>query len=170
MKLKDFQSLFVHELKDLYSAEKQLHKFLPRMAKAVSNEQLRDTLEEHRARTERQIHRLEGLFQDMGVNTRGAKCPAMQGLVEETTLLLEGEATPEVLDAAILGAQQRIEHYEIAGFGCAHTFAQHLGYDEASKVLQETLKEESAATEKLNQIAGEQVPAKAMAGAGSGGR
>ncbi len=170
MKLKDFQALFVHELKDLYSAEKQLHKFLPRLAKAASSEPLRDTLEEHRTRTERQIHRLEGLFQDMGVNTRGAKCPAMQGLVEETRWFLEGEAAPEILDAAILGAQQRIEHYEIAGFGCARTFAQHLGYDEASKVLEETLNEESAAAAKLNQIAVEQVPAKAMAGTASGGR
>jgi ferritin-like metal-binding protein YciE len=170
MKLKDFQALFVHELKDLYSAEKQLNKIMPKLVKAVSNEQLRSTLKEHGARTEQQIRRLEDLFQDLGVNTRGAKCPAMEGLVEEAKMLLEGDSTPEVLDAAIICAQQRIEHYEIAGYGCARTFAQYLGYDEASRMLQETLNEESAANEKLNQIALEQVNTEAMISAGSGSR
>lgn len=170
MKLKDFQSLFVHELKDLYSAEKQLNKILPKLAKAASNEQLRNTLQDHRTRTEQQIHRLEELFHDLGVNTRGAKCPAMEGLVEEAKMLLEGEATPEVLDAALICAQQRIEHYEIAGYGCARTFAQYLGHDEATKMLQESLNEESAANEKLNQIALEQVNTEAMISAGPGSR
>lgn len=170
MKLKDFQALFVHELKDLYSAEKQFNKIMPKLVKAVSNERLRDTLQEHHTRTEQQIHRLEDLFQELGVNTRGAKCPAMEGLVEEVKILLESDSTPEVLDAAIICAQQRVEHYEIAGYGCARTFAQYLGYDEASKMLQETLNEESAANEKLNQIALEQINTEAMISAGPGSR
>jgi ferritin-like metal-binding protein YciE len=169
-KLKDFQSLFVHELKDLYSAEKQLSKIMPKLTKAVSNEDLRSMLQEHRTRTEQQIHRLDEIFQNMGVNTRGAKCPAMEGLVEEAKLLLEGESTPEVLDAAIICAQQRIEHYEIAGYGCARTFANYLGDEQAAKLLQDSLNEESAANEKLNQIAFQQVNTEAMASAGQGAR
>jgi len=170
MKLKDFQSLFINELKDLYSAEKQLSKIMPKLTKAVSNEDLRATLQEHRARTEQQIHRLDEIFQNKGVNTSGARCPAMEGLIEEAKLLLEGESTPEVLDAAIIGAQQRIEHYEIAGYGCARTFANYLGDKQVAKLLQDSLNEESAANEKRNQIALQQGNTEGMAGAGHGAR
>jgi ferritin-like metal-binding protein YciE len=170
MKLKDFQSLFIHELKDLYAAEKQLNKMLPKMAKAAANEQLRATLQEHRAQTEQQIRCLEEIIQGVGANTRGAKCPAMEGLVEEAKMLLDGEAAPEVLDAALISAEQRIEHYEIAGYGSARTFAECLGYNDAAKSLQDILNEESAANEKLNQIATQRVNAEAMATAGAGER
>jgi ferritin-like metal-binding protein YciE len=168
MKLKDFQSLFVHELKDLYSAEKQVLKALPKMIKAISNEGLRNTLQEHREQTQQQIERIEQLCRQMGISMRGAKCPGMEGLVEEGRTLLEEEASPEILDAAILGAAQRIEHYEIAACGCLRTYAQQLGLDNAARMLQDTLNEESEANERLTRIAMSRVNPEAMASAGAG--
>jgi len=169
MKLKDLHSLYIHELKDLYSAEKQISKALPKMIKAASNEQLRTALQDHRRQTDEQIHRLEEVFQQLNVNTRGSKCKGMEGLIEEGKMLLEEDASPEVLDAGIISVAQRIEHYEIAGYGCARTFARQLGYGDAAETLQRILDEESAANEKLNQIAMERVNEEAMVGAGHDG-
>ena len=118
MKLKDLHSLFVHELKDLYSAEKQLVKALPEMAEAATNEDLRSAFEQHLEETETHIQRLEEVFGTLNVSPRGAKCLAMEGLVAEGSKLLEEDAEPHVLDAALICAAQRVEHYEIAGYGC----------------------------------------------------
>ncbi|MHB0958567.1 MAG: YciE/YciF ferroxidase family protein [Pirellulaceae bacterium] len=153
MKLRDLNSLFVHELKDLYSAEKQLAKALPKMAKAATNEDLRQAFEDHLEETETQIERLEAVFEEVGANTRGPKCAAMEGLIEEAKELLKEEADPRVLDAALICAAQRVEHYEIAGYGCLRSLAEQLGMTELATQLQETLDEEKKANEILNELA-----------------
>jgi ferritin-like metal-binding protein YciE len=167
MKMQTLEDLFHHELKDIYSAEKQLTKALPKMAKAATHEELRAAFEEHLEVTETQLERIEGILDQLGVNARGAKCPAMEGLIEEGKELLEMDAEPDVLDAALICAAQRVEHYEIAAYGCARTFAQQLGYDDIAEVLQTTLEEEAEADEKLTQIAESRVNAEAMETAGA---
>jgi len=153
MKLKDLNALFLHELKDLYSAEKQLIKALPKMAKAATNEQLRQSFEMHLEETENQVKRLEEIFEEIGTAPRGPKCAAMEGLIEEAKELLEDDADPRVLDAALICAAQRVEHYEIAGYGCVRSLAEQLGMNELAAELQETLDEEKMANEKLNELA-----------------
>jgi ferritin-like metal-binding protein YciE len=151
--MKTLSDLLVHELKDLYNAEKQLTKALPKMAKAASNEDLKRALEEHLDETQGQIERLESIFQQLDASTRGSKCQAMEGLIEEGKSILEEDMDDDVRDAAIIAAAQRVEHYEIAGYGCARTFAQQLGHGDAAALLQQTLDEEKAADEKLTEIA-----------------
>jgi len=154
MKMKSFEDLFHHELKDLYSAEKQLTKALPKMAKAASNEELRQAFEDHLEETEGQIERLEQIFKQLEIpTTRVQKCKAMEGLIEEGKEILEEDMEPELLDAALICAAQRVEHYEIAAYGCARTFAQRLGYGEIADLLQTTLDEEGNADKKLTEIA-----------------
>ena len=154
MKTKGFHDLFELELKDLYSAEKQLTKALPKMAKAATNEDLQQAFESHLEETEGQIERLEKIFKQLDIAYgRVEKCKAMEGLIEEGKTLLEEGLAPDVLDAALICAAQKVEHYEIAGYGCARTFAQQLGYDEVAALLQETLDEEGNADKKLTGIA-----------------
>jgi ferritin-like metal-binding protein YciE len=153
MKMKTLEDLFHHELKDLYSAEKQLLKALPKMAKAATNEDLREAFESHLEETEEQVNRLEKIFEELGLSTRGAKCPGMEGLIEEGKEIMAEDVEPEVLDAALICSAQRVEHYEIAAYGCARTFAQQLGHSKIADLLQQTLDEEGAADEKLTQIA-----------------
>jgi ferritin-like metal-binding protein YciE len=161
-KMKTLQDLFIHELKDLYSAEKQLTKALPKMAKAASNEELKAAFEEHLEVTETQLERIEGIMEELGVNTRGAKCKAMEGLIEEAKEILEEDMEPDVLDAALICSAQRVEHYEIAAYGCARTFAQQLGFEEIAEVLQTTLDEEGEADKRLTEIAESRVNSEAM--------
>jgi len=165
MKMKTLQDLFVHELKDLHSAEKQIIKALPKMIKAASNEELRTALEEHLEETEEQLRRLEQLFEQFELPTRGPKCQAMEGLIEEGKEALEESMEDDVRDAAIIAAAQRVEHYEMAGYGCARTFAEQLGHHDAAQLLQQTLEEEKAADEKLTQIAMQNVNQEAAVGA-----
>ncbi len=153
MKIENLQELFIHELKDIYSAEKQLMKALPKMAKACTNEELRTALEEHLDETEVQVTRLESIFAEFEESTRGVKCVAMEGLIEEGKKVLEEDMEDDVRDCAIICAAQRVEHYEIAAYGCARTFAEQLGHTDAAELLQQTLDEEKAADEKLTQIA-----------------
>lgn len=154
MKTKGFKDLFELELKDLYSAEKQLTKALPKMAKAATNAELKEAFESHLEETEGQIERLEKIFDQLGVSySRVEKCKAMEGLVEEGKKVMEEGLEPEVLDAALIAAAQRVEHYEIAGYGCCRTFAQQLGYQDIADLLQETLDEEGNADKKLTDIA-----------------
>jgi len=164
MKMKTLNDLFLHELKDLYSAEKQLTKALPKMAKAATHEDLKEALESHLQETEQQLERLEDILGKLDVSTRGAKCAAMEGLIEEGKAALEEDMSDDVRDAAIICAAQRVEHYEIAAYGCARTFAEQLGHDEAARLLQHTLNEEKAADEKLTQIAMQAVNAEAAVG------
>jgi len=154
MKVKSFEDLFHHELKDLYSAEKQLTKALPKMAKAATNEELKAAFESHLEETEGQVERLEQIFKQLDIPTsRVQKCKAMEGLIEEGKDILEEDMEPELLDAALICAAQRVEHYEIAGYGCARTFAQMLGRDDIVELLQATLDEEGNADKKLTEIA-----------------
>jgi ferritin-like metal-binding protein YciE len=154
MKAKGFRDLFELELKDLYSAEKQLTKALPKMAKASTNEDLRQAFESHLEETEDQIERLETIFKQLDISyARVEKCKAMEGLIEEGKEIMEEGLAPDVLDAALICAAQKVEHYEIAGYGCARTFAQQLGHDDIAQLLQETLDEEGSANKKLTEIA-----------------
>lgn len=153
MKLETLNDLYIHQLKDLYSAEKQLIKALPKMAKAATNEKLRAGFELHLEETKEHANRLEKLLGNLNQTTRGPKCKAMEGLIEEGKELMEEEADPEVLDAGLICAAQRVEHYEIAGYGGARAFAELLGDKEGQKVLQQTLDEEGATDKKLTDLA-----------------
>jgi ferritin-like metal-binding protein YciE len=153
MKINSLRDLFIHELKDLYSAEKQLLKALPKMAKAATNDELKAAFEEHQTQSEEHVSRLEEIFENLGESSRGEKCVAMEGLIEEGQKFLKEDIRPEVLDAALIASAQRIEHYEIAGYGTARTFAELLDEDEAVELLQETLDEEKETDERLTEIA-----------------
>jgi ferritin-like metal-binding protein YciE len=153
MQMNDLQDLFVENLKDLYSAEKQILRALPKVAKSVESEELRSALEEHVQQTEEQVERLEHIFKRLGASTRGKKCKGMEGLIEENKELLDEDAAPEVLDAGLIVGQQKIEHYEIAGYGSAVTFAKLLGDEESARLLAKTLDEEERTDKRLTDIA-----------------
>src|SRR5262245_3279671 len=153
MKLQSMENLFVHELKDLLSAEKQLVKALPKMAKAATNETLRAAIEEHLEQTKGQVDRLEKVFSIVNKPARAEQCKAMEGLIEEGSDLLKEDGDPAVKDAALIAAAQRVEHYEISGYGTARTLAEMLGLAEAAQLLQQTLDEERETDEKLTQLA-----------------
>lgn len=153
MELNTLKDLYIHELKDLYSAEKQLIKALPKMAKAATNEQLAAGFKEHLEETKEQAARLEQILKSHGQSTRGPKCKGMEGVVAEGSEMIEEEADEEVRDAGLIGAAQRVEHYEMAGYGTARTFAEMLGDTEGAKLLQTTLDEEIATDKKLTKLA-----------------
>ncbi len=151
----DFMKLYVDELKDLYSAETQLTVALPKLAKAASNPALQQAFQSHLEETKGHIQRLEQIFVGLERSPKGKKCKAMVGLIEEGAELLEekDKMEAEVLDAGLIGAAQRVEHYEIAAYGTVRTFAQQLGEAAAVKLLQQTLDEEYAADQKLTVLA-----------------
>src|SRR5687768_204383 len=153
MELETLRDLYIHELKDLYSAEKQLVKALPKVAKAATNPDLKAGIEAHLEETIEHVNRLETLLSEMGETPRGPKCKGMEGLLEEAAHLIEEEPDEEVLDAGIIAGAQKVEHYEIASYGCARTYAELLGEEEAVTVLQTTLDEERATDEKLTELA-----------------
>jgi ferritin-like metal-binding protein YciE len=153
MKLDSLENLFVHELKDLLSAEKQLVKALPKMAKGAANAELRTAFEEHLEQTKVHVERLEKIFTLIGKTARAEHCKAMEGLVEEGADLLKEEGSAMVKDAALIGAAQRVEHYEIAAYGTTRTLAELLGQSEAVELLQQTLDEEKETDEKLTHLA-----------------
>ncbi|MCE9605865.1 MAG: ferritin-like domain-containing protein [Planctomycetia bacterium] len=153
MQLSTLRELYIDELKDLYSAENQLLKALPKMAKAATSEPLKRGFEKHLEETKGQVERLETIFEALGKSPKGKKCKAMEGLVEESKELLEEDAEPEVLDAGLIAAAQRVEHYEMAGYGCVRTYAQLLGETAAAKLLQATLDEEGKTDKALTQLA-----------------
>src|SRR6266851_7261308 len=149
------RELYIDELKDLYSAETQLVKALPKMAKAASNDQLRQAFEEHLRQTSEHVSRLEQIFETLEEKPSGKKCLGMEGLVKEGSETMKENYTGDVKDAAIIGAAQRVEHYEMAGYGSVRAFAELLGETEHVSLLQETLNEEKQADEKLTQLAEE---------------
>jgi len=153
MKLTTLQELLVEELRDLYSAENQLVKALPKMAKAASNEELRDAITAHLEETRKHVERLDQAFEQLDATPGRKKCKAMEGLIAEGKEVISEDAEPTVHDAALIAAAQRVEHYEIAGYGSARTFARILGEEEVANLLQQTLDEEAAADEKLTSIA-----------------
>jgi ferritin-like metal-binding protein YciE len=153
MKLGSLKDLYVEELKDLYSAEKQLVKALPKMVKAASADQLAAAFEGHLEETRGHVERLEAVLRGLKVSPGGQKCEAMEGLIAEAQEILDSDADPEVLDAALISAAQRVEHYEIAGYGTVRTYAKLLGREGDVTLLQETLVEEGAADKKLTKLA-----------------
>jgi ferritin-like metal-binding protein YciE len=153
---KRFKQLYVDELKDLYSAENQLVKALPKMAKAATSEELREGFEEHLEQTKGQVQRLETIFQSLDESPKGKKCMGMEGLVKEGSEVMEEEDLEDaVLDAALIGAAQRVEHYEIAAYGTVCEFAKVLGETKHASLLEKTLEEEKETDEKLTELAKE---------------
>jgi ferritin-like metal-binding protein YciE len=167
MSLDSLEKLFIEELKDVYSAEKQILRALPRMAKAADSAGLQQAFTKHLKETEGQVQRLERIFKELGHAARGKKCKGMEGLLEEGKEVLEEEGEPAVIDAALIASAQRVEHYEIAAYGCLRTYAQLLGYSQAEQLLQQTLEEEEAADKKLTEL-GESGINDAAAAAGAG--
>ena len=153
MKLESLRELLVDELKDLYSAENQLVKALPKMAKAAASPELKAAFEEHLEETKGQVDRLVTIFEQLEGSPKGKKCKAMEGLVEEGSEFIDADGDDYVKDAALICAAQKVEHYEIASYGCARTFATLLGLDEVAELLQETLDEEGNADKKLTELA-----------------
>ena len=152
-RMNSLQELFVHELRDLYDAEKQLVSALPKMANAATHADLRQAFQMHLDQTRNHVDRLERVFNQLGQSPTGKKCEAMQGLIKEGESVLKMQGDAAVKDAALIGAAQKVEHYEISGYGTARTFADLLGFDDAADILQDTLDEEGETDEKLTDIA-----------------
>ncbi len=169
MKLNTIEDLLHHELKDLYSAENQLVKALPKMAKAASNPELKAGFAEHLEQTKGHVARLDQIGKALGKQLTGHKCKAMEGLIEEGAELISEDADERVKDAGLIGAAQRVEHYEIAGYGTARTIAEQLGLSDVAQLLEQTLAEEKATDEKLTILAGSTVNPEAMAAGVDGG-
>ena len=173
MKLNTLKTLYINELRDLYNAEQQLVKALPKMAKAASSEELQDAFEKHLEQTKTHVERLEEVFEELGEKPKGKTCKAMKGLIDEGSEILHETGDDSVIDAGIIVAAQKVEHYEMAGYGSVRTFAQLLGKDRSADLLQTTLDEESEANELLNKLAEDTVNPEALmepelAGASSG--
>jgi ferritin-like metal-binding protein YciE len=167
MSMDSLHDLFVNELNDIHRAERQITKALPRLAKAAQSPELRKAFERHLAETEGQIERLDRIFAELGEKGTGKKCKGMEGLIEEGKEILEEDGDPAVIDAALISAAQRVEHYEIAAYGCVRNYADLLGYKEAASLLQQTLDEEEATDEKLTKLAEGGLNEAAMAGTGA---
>ena len=155
------KELYVDELKDIYNAENQLVKALPKMAKAANSEELRTGFEEHLEQTRGHVQRLEQIFKELGEKPSGKKCKAMEGLVAEGAETMGEDYEDDVMDAALISAAQRVEHYEIAAYGTVRTYAELLGEDTAAQLLEQTLEEEKETDQKLTDMAGE-INVKAM--------
>jgi len=162
MEIDSLRKLYVEELKDLYSAEKQILQALPKMAKKASNTQLKAAFTEHLRQTEQQVQRLEQIFEALGKSPRGKKCKGMEGLLEEGKEVMQEDMDEETRDAALIAAAQRVEHYEIAAYGCAITHARVLGLEEVADLLEQTLVEEKHADERLSTIAEQEVNSSAL--------
>jgi ferritin-like metal-binding protein YciE len=154
-KMTNLEDLLVDQLKDLYSAEKQLVKALPKMAKAAHSKDLKKGFEEHLEQTKKQAERIEQIFESQGLNgsPKGKKCIGMEGLIKEGEEVMKEDMEADVLDAGLIAAAQKVEHYEIASYGTARTYAQTLGYNQAARMLQQTLDEEARTNEKLTALA-----------------
>ena len=146
------KELYVEELKDLYSAENQLVKALPKLAKAASAEELREGFEEHLEQTKEHVQRLEKIFKELNQSPKGKKCVGMEGLVKEGSEMMQEDYEDEVMDAGLISAAQRVEHYEIAAYGTVRTFAELLGESEHASLLEQTLNEEKETDEKLTEL------------------
>jgi ferritin-like metal-binding protein YciE len=154
METNRLKHLYIEELKDIYNAENQLVKALPKMAKAANHEDLRAGFEEHLEQTKGHVARLEKIFKALEESPKGKKCRGMEGLIEEGAEMIKEDPAPEELDAGLISAAQRVEHYEIAAYGCVATYAKLLGENEAESLLRETLGEEKETDQKLTQLAG----------------
>ena len=155
MAAENLHELFVDELRDIYDAEKQLTRALPKMAKAADSEDLRAAFEEHLDITRMQVNRLEEVFKSLGLAARGKACAGMKGLIEEGQEMMQELEHGATLDAALIASAQKVEHYEIAAYGTLATFAEIMGHQDAKDLLGQTLDEEKEADEKLTQVAGQ---------------
>ena len=164
MKLNTLETLYVEELRDLYNAENQLLKALPKMAKTASSPELKQAFEEHLDQTQEHVDRLEEIFDKLGQSPKGKKCKAMEGLIEEGSEILEEEGENSVIDAGIIAAAQKVEHYEIASYGTVRAFANMLGEEDAAELLQQTLDEEGETDKRLTELAEEIVNVEATVG------
>ncbi len=164
MEIDSLTKLYVEDLKDLYSAEKQILQALPKMVKKASNKQLAKAFEEHLRVTETHVERLDRIFEGLGKSPRGKKCKGMEGLLEEGKEAMQEDMEPDVLDAALIAAAQKVEHYEMAGYGTVRTYAKLLGENQAARLLQQTLDEEGEADKTLTALAESTVNVEAMAG------
>jgi ferritin-like metal-binding protein YciE len=162
--LTTLQDLLALELKDLYSAEQQILKALPEMIKATTSTKLKEALKEHLEVTKTHVERVEKAAEEVGVSPKGHKCAAMEGLLKEGEEIVKqkGKAADSVLDAAIIASAQRVEHYEIAGYGCAATYAKLLGFEQAASLLGETLDEEKNADLSLTELAESEINVEAV--------
>jgi ferritin-like metal-binding protein YciE len=167
MHLQDLGALFVESIKDIYDAEQQIVKALPRMVAAAQSDQLRDALENHLEATHTHVRRLEEIFAQYNEAPSRKRCKGMEGVLAEGAEVLEEDMEPEVRDAAIIAAAQRVEHYEMAVYGSLRTFARVLGDLDAARILQETLEEEGQADRELTSLAEETINLRARVGAGS---
>jgi ferritin-like metal-binding protein YciE len=155
VEINSLRELYIDQLRDLYDAENQLIKALPKMAKAATSDELRQGIEEHLEQTKGQAERLEQIFEQLGEKPKGEKCKGMEGVIKEGSETLQKDMDDDTMDAAIIAAAQRVEHYEIAGYGTARTYANLLGEEEAAELLQQTLEEEKETDQKLTQLAEE---------------
>jgi ferritin-like metal-binding protein YciE len=162
MEMESLKDLFIDQLKDIYSAETQVTKALPKMAKAASSTELQDAFKMHLNQTQDQIKRLDEIFDSLGKNPKGKKCKGMQGLLEEGEEMMSEDADPDVMDAGLIAAAQRVEHYEISAYGTARAYARVLGDEKAASLLEQTLREESQTDQKLNQLAEGQINMRAQ--------
>jgi len=161
MSFETMQDLFIHQLRDIYSAEQQITKALPKMKEKASTEELATAFAEHLAETQNQVARLDQVFEILGERSGGVKCKGMEGLVAEAEEILDEDGNPAVIDAGIIAAAQRVEHYEISAYGSAKAFATLLGLSDIVKLLNESQQEETAADKKLSLIATAEVNARA---------
>lgn len=159
----NLEDLFCDQIQDLYDAEQRLTEALPKMAKAANAPQLKQAFEHHLEETKHQVQRLEKVFALLNKDAKAKTCDAMKGLISEGEEVVNAKGDAQVKDAALIAAAQRVEHYEMAGYGTARNFAERLGLDEAARLLQETLDEEGAADHKLTQLAESSINARATA-------
>jgi ferritin-like metal-binding protein YciE len=164
MELQTLEDLYVEELKDLYNAENQILKALPQMIKKASHKELKRAFTLHEKQTRQQAKRLERICRELGVKPTGKKCVGMEGLIEEAKELIKEKPEPDVLDAGLIAAAQHVEHYEIAGYGCARTYARLLGYEEQARLLQQTLDEEGETDKLLTELAERSINIEAVDG------
>ena len=153
MELETLKDLYVEELKDLYSAENQILKAMPQMIRKASHKELKRAFTVHERQTRGQVKRLERICKQLGEKPTGKKCVGMEGLIKEAKELIQEKPEPDVLDAGLIAAAQHVEHYEMAGYGCARTYARLLGYEDQARLLQETLDEEGETDKLLTALA-----------------
>lgn len=162
MKLHSLKDLYVEELRDLYSAEKQIVASMPKLTQIVSSKSLREAMDKHLEETRGQIDRLDQIFQGLKSSPGGHKCEGIAGIIREAEELFDADADPDVLDAAVIAQAQRVEHYEIAGYGCARTYASLLGREGDVTLLQETLDEEGKTDHMLTELAERHINERAL--------
>jgi ferritin-like metal-binding protein YciE len=164
MKLESLKDLYLAQLKDLYSAEDQLVDALPKMAEAAHTPELKNAFREHLNQTKQHVDRLEQIFRKLSLSPKGETCEGMKGLIKEGQEMIKMKGEPEVIDAGLIAAAQRVEHYEMAGYGTVRTYAELLGDQEAVRLLERTLQEEEEADEKLTEIAESHINQEALVG------